>query len=137
MLLSSAQAPVFPHQPVLNIPGKDFRHIFQILRKNTDFTICIPAASILITHWKNTGHSGAGTSTSTVIWTHRSPYMKIYINWSETKIILSLQPMWITVSRKPVLIKKGYFTHREITGCSNAASRAAMKLLITKSRLEK
>lgn len=49
--------------------GERFQKYLGILLRNTASTICIPAASILLTVWKNTGHIGAGISISTGIWT--------------------------------------------------------------------
>lgn len=54
----------FPHLQDLYIAEIDLHTIFRILRKNMGFQICIQAASILMKHWRNTGHIGAGISIS-------------------------------------------------------------------------
>lgn len=42
--------------------GERFRSFLRILRKSTDFTICIPVASIPTIPWRNTGRTGADIS---------------------------------------------------------------------------
>ena len=44
-------------------PGNDSEHISPILPANTALRICIPAGSTPTPPWRNTGPTGAGTST--------------------------------------------------------------------------
>ena len=71
----------FPHQPVLCIMEKDLKNIFQILKRNMDFLICMQEASIHIKHWKNTGDTGADISILTDIWMHQNRYIRTCMSW--------------------------------------------------------
>lgn len=49
--------------------GERFQKYFADFIENIISRICTPAAFIPLKHWRNTGHTGRGTSASTAIWT--------------------------------------------------------------------
>ena len=51
--------------------------ISRILQGNTAFRICIPAGFILTRHRKSIGHIGADIFTSTAMWIHPNPHIRI------------------------------------------------------------
>ena len=57
--------------------GERFHNAFS----DFEATICIPAAFIPITRWKNIGHIGADTSNSIAMRMHRFPFITNCMNW--------------------------------------------------------
>ena len=78
-------------------------------------------------HW-----AGRDTYILTDIWMWTMEHIKDFLNLLRIKIILCLQPMLTTSSRRPALINTDYSIHRGIMACSSAVSLVAMSHMIMK-----
>ena len=100
--------------------------------KSMVLKICIQAASIHLKVLRSTGLTGRDTYILTDIWMWTMEHIKDFLNLLRIKIILCLQPMLTTSSRRPALINTDYSIHRGIMACSSAVSLVAMSHMIMK-----
>ena len=67
--------------------GERFQKYFGTLLRSMASAICIQAASIPLTAWKNIGRIGAGISISIAIWTPPKPVYQELLNWCKERTI--------------------------------------------------
>lgn len=64
----------------LHTAANALKNVSQTSLKNTTFGICIPAVSIHLNLWKNTGHTGRDTFSSTATWTLTTVFTRDCLN---------------------------------------------------------